>query len=181
MVALGVAGALATWFGYSAFRRQQLDRSTFLAMQLLSETRQPDGNPSSLISKLSLLPTVAEIPKKRNIQFLAGNQMTDSPSSSSSTIYKCTDALYVRPTADKTSYSLFGYKPRPTQSLRQLAQQHTKRFTIYEDITTRLAYMKGIQESQTLDVDVEAKQFLKGAYTYCFRDYVSKCTCISLS
>jgi hypothetical protein len=170
MVAVGIAGALATWVGYSVFRRHQLDRSTFLTMQLLAETRRPDGDPSSLISRLSLLPTVKEIPKEHNIHFLAGVEANERPSS---TCYKCADSLYVQPSLDQTSYALFGTERRPTQSLRQLAQQHTRRYTVYEDFATRLDYMKGIHASK-LDDDVKAKQVLKGAYTFCFRDYVSK-------
>ncbi|GKY96301.1 hypothetical protein MPSEU_000589800 [Mayamaea pseudoterrestris] len=168
MVAVGI-GAVATWLGYSLMQRHYLNKGDFLAMQLLAETRQPYGKPTNVIPKLSRLPTVSELPE--NLQFLAGDE---SINCEGGTIYKCGNSLYCQPTRNQTSYSLFGVKPRTSLSLRQLAQKHTGRVTIYEDIETRYSYMQGIQRAKALEPTVvNASSVIKGAYTFCFRDYVN--------
>ena len=171
MVAIGV-GAVASWLGYTLMQRHFLNRGDFLAMQLLAETRQPNGDMASMIPKLSRLPTVSELPK--SVQILGGDEVSDSETSDSP-IYQCGESLYCRPSRNQTSYSLFGYRPRTDQSIRQLAQRHTRLSKIYEDVETRYGFMKGIREAQTLEPTVvNASSILKGVYTFCFRDYVSE-------
>ena len=170
MVAVRI-GAVASWLGYSFMQRHNLNRGDFLAMQLLAETRQPDGDMAGMIPKLSLLTTVTELPK--SAQVLGGDyDGNDTPDECP--IYQCGNFLYCRPSKNNTSYSLFGYRPT-AQSIRQLAQSHTRLFKVYEDIETRYAFMKGIREAQTLETNgINASTILKGSYTFCFRDYVSK-------
>ena len=171
MVAVGI-GAVASWLGYSLLQRHYLNRGGFLAMQLLAETRQPDGNMASMIPKLANLPTASsDASQSHELQFLAGDKAEDSDAP----LYKCGSSLFCRPTRNNTSYALFGYRPRTKQTLRQLVQKHTRNFFIYEDIDTRYSYMQGIREACSLQPTVvNATTLLKGAYTFCFRDYVSK-------
>ncbi|GKY98562.1 hypothetical protein MPSEU_000813000 [Mayamaea pseudoterrestris] len=172
MVAVGIA-AVATWVGYSLVQRHYLNKGDFLAMQLLAETRQPYGDPTKVIPKLSTLPTIPELPKEQQIQLLAGDD-DENDSSHDGTIYKCGDSLFCKLSRNQTSYSLFGIKPRAIPSLRQLVQKHSRLATVYEDFDTRYSYMQGIQQARTLEPTlVNASSVINGAYTFCFRDYVN--------
>ena len=100
MVAVRI-GAVASWLGYSFMQRQGLNRGDFLAMQLLAETRQPDGDMASMIPKLSQLPTITELPN--SVQVLGGD-FEGSNTSDDCPIYQCGESLYCRPSRNQTSY-----------------------------------------------------------------------------
>lgn len=197
MVAVGIGSTLAaaTWLGYSILQRAGVDRGTYLAARLLAETRRPDGDPAALRLRLARLPTVPAIPADRNIRLLAGAAApAEGAAGAETTVYRCGD-LYVQATTASTaapsrgagqdaaasaaapdfSYALFGHAPRVRPSLRQLVQQQTKRFVITEDVERRLGYMRAAERSREVaTVGLDARDLFRGAYRFCFRDYVSE-------
>lgn len=165
MLLVRAAGCVGVWCAYSWCQKKELHGKTFKAMQLLSETRRPDGRPSKAWNLLSTKPTTTTSAMNQDATFLAGNQ------SVSGTIYRILDGLYCQtdPEYEAFSYGLFGTRRPTTYSLRELVAQHSTKSFIYEDVATRLNYMTEIDNCKPLLVP----DLVQGNYSFCFRDYVN--------
>jgi hypothetical protein len=137
MVALGTT-ALATWVGYTFLQRYMLNQSTYLAMQLLAETRLLDADQAQARRLLNKVMTTTkstptsifeELPSSRRLIPLGTatvaaaataetNSVPQTQQQEGSYYYQCirsdddddnnNDSLYLQTTNQGNTYTLFG-------------------------------------------------------------------------
>jgi hypothetical protein len=137
-------------------------------MLLLSELRQPEGNPQQALNQtLSKMRQVNAIP--RNWVPLSIYDHDKNGTKIGGAIYQARNEVACQVAKDNSSYALFAPNPARTSTLRELLANHpSDRLHIYDNIPIRLNWMKAVQACVKPNAET-----LKGEYLFCFRDYVN--------
>lgn len=167
MVAVHV---LAIWCAYSLVQRWSLEHGRFSAMMLLSQLR-PEGNPlQNFKIILSKMRKVNAIPSGWvPIKLLDGDNDGCKKGGRSIVYYRAGNEIACQLEEDFSCYKLFSPYLSNTKTLKELLANHpSNQVRVYEDIPTRLNWMKAIQACAAPNAKT-----LNGEYFYCFRDYVN--------
>jgi len=166
MVAVQV---VAIWCAYSLVQRWRLEHGRFPAMMLLSELR-PEGNPlKNLKRTLGKMRKVNAIPNGWVPIKLMDDDNEGSNKGGTIAYYKGENEIACQLEENSPRYKIFIPDSSNTKTLRELVANHpSNQVRVYEDIPTRLNWMKAIQTC----VAPKTKN-LNGEYYFCFRDYIN--------
>jgi len=167
MLATQVAGVTLAWVAYSMWNRRSLSKSTFAAMQLLSETRQVDGDTCKAREVARQLPVIKSVPD--GWYFVAGDaEARGGP------VYYARECV-AQFNADESTYGIYvpSHPKSPILSLQQILAKRPSKNHLEENMASRANYMDHTRKCvRASDTDAGTLPF-KGTYDWCFRDYVT--------
>jgi len=153
--------AVFAWIAYSVLQRRA-HRGHFASIRCLSELRRPDGDASKLPDIAKQMKKASKLPD--DWEFLAGDDTTprDCNVRTTKDVALCYDE-------SSTKFGLFGKKPAPNLSLRQLVSKRPP--TTEEDIFRRTSWQCSIDAC--VRATSAGSMAIEGEYCFCFRDYVN--------
>lgn len=162
--AVQIAGVVLAWVVYSLWCRKVLSQTTFAAMQLLAETRQPDGDPVQAREVARQLTVVDAVPE-------GWHWMAGDPKAHGGPVYRAGDDCVVQFSADESTYGLHVPVRPHTGSLPDMVAQRPYVTHLEEDLTLRSRYMD--HTTNYVAMNASNAPALDGSYGWCFRDYVN--------
>jgi len=167
MLTVQFVGLILAWVAYSMWNRRSLSKTTFAAMQLLSETRQVNGDISKAKEIAQHLPLIDTVPDEWYC--VAGD-----PEARGGSVYNARDCV-ARFSEDESTYGIY-VPPQPNikkLSLQQILSKRPSKNHLEESVVLRANYMDHTRNCVRVgEKDVGTGPF-QGVYDWCFRDYVS--------